>query len=142
VTDAFEIGFFTQGRGDSSVAISVRLFALLAVATLAACASTPPPKAPAARGQPFAAAVAMICDVDREAGLSPDANPLGIGIERSAWIADNVDNPDGIELRVLLSVKGAADQACMLRDRATEVGIPRCALADSLASSGIGGLAP
>ena len=64
----------------------------------------------------FSAAVATMCDVDRLAGLSAGGRSARRGGEaRTAWITENVDNPDSIELRTLLSVKGAAEQAGMLR---------------------------
>ena len=113
----------------------------LAVA-LSACVATPGPRAPEPPGQSFAAAVAMMCDVDRQAGLSADADPLGVGARRTAWITDKVDNPDAIELRTLLSVKGAAEQAQMLRARAKGCGVGACALADSLEKNEAGGLSP
>jgi hypothetical protein len=110
---------------------------------LPACSLTPKPRAPVEEdAKRFAAAVAMICDVDRLAGLAPDADSLGVGLKRTAWITDKVDNPDAIELRVLLSVKGAADQGRMLRARAKDLCITSCALADALEASDSGGLAP
>jgi len=83
-----------------------------------------------------------MCDVDRLAGLSADEDPLGIGGRRTAWLADRIDNPDGIELKTYLSVKGAADQARMLRQSAKEAGLARCALAESLDTQQSGGLSP
>ena len=119
------------------------LLPLLALASLlSACSSMPEPKAPAEDQKRFAAAVATMCDVDRLAGLTPDADPLGIGTKRTAWITEKVDNPDAIELRVLLSVKGASDQGHMLRARAKELGVERCALADTLEKTDVGGLSP
>ena len=109
---------------------------------LAACRSTPEPRAAEAPGQSFAVAVAMMCDVDRQAGLSAEADPLGVGAKRTAWITDKVDNPDAIELRTYLSVKGAAEQARMLRARASGCGVGACALADSLEKNETGGLSP
>ena len=41
-----------------------------------------------------------------------------------------------------MSVKGAPEQACMLRDRARDLGVKDCALAESLAKTGEGGLSP
>lgn len=123
---------------------AMRTPALLPVLLLAlpACAATPEPRLPEPERKAFSAAVATMCDVDRLAGLSADADPLGVGAARTAWITANVDNPDSIELRTLLSVKGPVDQACMLRDQARELGITRCALADTLEKTGVGGLSP
>ena len=117
---------------------------LLAVVPLAvaACTTTPVAKPPAQQGQPFAAAVGMICDVDRLGGISGESDALGAGPKRSAWLAEHVDNPDAIELRTLMSVKGAGEQAKMLREQANAAGVARCALADALEQSGIGGLSP
>jgi hypothetical protein len=109
----------------------------------ACCAATPEAKAPSPEERKaFAVAVTRICDVDRQAGLSPDADPLGVGSKRTAWISANVDNPDAIELRTLMSVKGASDQGGMLREKAKDLGLPSCALADSLVKTGEGGLLP
>ena len=105
------------------------------------CHAAPEPQPPQP-GQPFPQALTMMCDVDRLAGLTPDAEPLAVGPRRTAWISEHVDNPDAIELRTLMSVKGAAEQASMLRDRAKEAGVTRCALADTLEKTGLGGLAP
>jgi hypothetical protein len=118
----------------------MRTLALALPLLAAACAPVPEAKAPS--GQTFPAAVSLICDVDHLAGLAGDADPLGAGAKRTAWIADHVDNPDAIELRTLMSVKGPADQARMLRDRAKEAGVARCALADALEKGDTGGLSP
>ena len=104
--------------------------------------STPESKLSPTEQRAFAAGVARMCDVDRRAGLTTDADPLTLGQRRTAWIADHVESPDVIELRTLMSVKGAADQACMLRDKAAELGVQRCPLADTLAKTGEGGLSP
>ncbi|MFT3767514.1 MAG: hypothetical protein QM820_18830 [Minicystis sp.] len=109
---------------------------------MAACSNVPAAKAPPATGQSFPQALTMICDVDRLAGLEGDADPLGSGPKRSAWLAEHVDNPDAIELKTLMSVKGPADQARMLREHAKEAGVTRCALADALEHSTTGGLSP
>lgn len=84
----------------------------------------------------------MICDVDRLASIAGEDNPLGVGVQRTAWIAEHVDNPDAIELRTLMSVKDAGAQAKMLREQAAAAGVARCALADSMERSGMGGLSP
>jgi hypothetical protein len=118
------------------------LASLLLLLSLPACASQPEPQAPPSGGQTFPEAVAMICDVDTLAGLSGEADPLGIGQSRTDWISQRVDNPDAIELRTLLSVKGATEQGGMLRDRAKQVGLKSCTLADSLEKDGTGGLSP
>ncbi|WP_438038449.1 hypothetical protein [Sorangium sp. So ce128] len=115
---------------------------LLLSAFLSACSSAPEAKVPAPGGQTFPEAVAMMCDVDRRAGLDPEADPISVGQMRSAWIAEHVESPDGIELRTMLSVKGAAEQGAMLREEAKKTGLARCALADSLEADGTGGLSP
>jgi hypothetical protein len=115
---------------------------LLAPILMTACAATPESKVQAAEQRAFAAAVARMCDVDRQAGITADADPLGAGPKRTAWIAANVDNPDAIELRTLMSVKGASEQATMLRERAKDLGLPSCPLAETLTRTGEGGLSP
>jgi hypothetical protein len=116
------------------------LLALL-LAALPACsvAEAQPARAP---GQCYADALTVMCDVDRLAGVDPDADPITVGQRRTEWIEGHAENPDSIELRVLMSVKGASEQAEMLRSQAKQAGLPRCALADSLEKLGAGGLSP
>ena len=110
---------------------------------LAACKFMPEAKAPNPEEQrAFAAALVKMCDVDRQAGLTPEAEPLAVGVKRTAWITENVGNPDVIELRTLMSVKGAVDQASMLRECTRAAGIKECPLAETLARTGEGGLSP
>ncbi len=118
------------------------LILLLPLLTLSSCVASREPRLPEPERRAFSAAVASMCDVDRLAGLSADSDPLGVGVARTAWITANVDNPDSIELRTLLSVKGPVEQAGMLRDQAKELGLPRCALADTLEKTGVGGISP
>ena len=118
------------------------LLSLLVLQLLPACGPAPGAKAPPAGGQTFPESVAMLCDVDRLAGLDAEADPISVGQQRSAWVAQHVSNPDAIELRTLLSVKGAAEQGGMLREEARKVGLARCALADALERDGTGGLSP
>lgn len=119
------------------------LAALAALPLLAAaCGAVPAAQAPPAGGQSFPQALTMICDVDRLAGVVAEADALGAGGKRTAWLSDHVDNPDAIELKTLMSVKGPPEQAKMLRARATEAGVTKCALADVLEKSELGGLSP
>ncbi|WP_438010838.1 hypothetical protein WME89_20570 [Sorangium sp. So ce321] len=118
------------------------LFPLLVLQLLPACGPASEVKAPPSGGQTFPEAVAMMCDVDALAGLDAEADPISVGQQRSEWVAQHVSNPDAIELRTLLSVKGAAEQGGMLREEAKQVGLARCALADALERDGTGGLSP
>lgn len=118
------------------------LFPLLLLPFLPACGPAPQANAPTPGGQTFPEAVATMCDVDRRAGLDATADPISVGQMRSAWIAEHVTSPDGIELRTMLSVKGAAEQGAMLREEAKKTGLARCALADALEADGTGGLSP
>lgn len=104
-------------------------------------ASEAPPPSSAGK-QSFAEAIRMICDVDRMAGLSADEDPLGIGQKRTDWIAEHVENADGIYLRTVLSVKGPEEQAKDLRAEAGKLGLGGCALADSIEQHAAGGLSP
>jgi hypothetical protein len=118
-------------------------FFLVPLLALPACLMMPEAKGPSPEeARAFASALEKMCDVDRQAGLQADAEPLGVGAKRTAWITENVGNPDVIELRTLMSVKGAAEQATMLRARVKEAGLPGCALAETLARTGEGGLSP
>jgi hypothetical protein len=112
---------------------------LLLVLPACTVAEAPPARAP---GQCYADALALICDVDHLAGLDAEADPIAVGQKRTEWIQGHADNPDAIELRVLMSVKGAGEQATMLRSQAKQAGLTKCALADSLEKTGAGGLSP
>jgi hypothetical protein len=107
----------------------------------AGCAQRVEPQTPDPSGQTYAQAIAMICDVDRLAGLSDD-DPLSLGQRRSAWLGEHVNNADGIYFRTTLSVKGADDQAKALRDEARRVALEKCGLADSIEQQGAGGISP
>jgi len=120
----------------------MRVLAVALAILAAACATSPEARSPQPAGQSFPQALTMMCDVDRLASIAADADPLGAGAKRTAWVSEHVDNPDGIELRTLMSVKGASEQAEMLRAQAKAAGIARCALADALEKSGMGGLSP
>ncbi|MCC6557800.1 MAG: hypothetical protein IT372_33040 [Polyangiaceae bacterium] len=118
-------------------------WAPILVLPLAGCAAAaPPPTPPPRETQTFAEAVKMLCDVDTLAGLSPDEDPIAIGQRRTEWLADRIENPDGIYFKTILSVKGAEDQAAAMRDEARKMGLPRCALADSIEQHSGGGLSP
>ena len=119
------------------------MFCLVPILALSACKMMPEAKGPTPEEQrAYAAALVKMCDVDRQAGLTPEAEPLAVGVKRTAWITENVGNPDIIELRTLMSVKGAAEQATMLRNCAKNAGLKECPLADTLARTGEGGLSP
>jgi hypothetical protein len=117
---------------------------IVAALCAAGCASSTPSAqaegAPA--GQSFPEAMRIMCNVDELAGLSAEEDPFSLGQKRTEWISAHVDNPDAIELRTLASVKGADEQAKMLRAKAMEAGFPRCPLADALEQSSAGGLSP
>jgi len=83
-----------------------------------------------------------MCEVDARAGLSAEEDPLAIGQKRTAWLGDHIDNPDGIEFRTLVSVKGPEDQAKMIRAKAAELGMKECPLADSIEATSAGGISP
>lgn len=119
-------------------------FAFVALAAaLAGCAySEPPAKSPDYDGQSYPEAVRVLCDVDRLAGIGADEDPLSAGRRRTDYIQAHVENPDGIYLRTMISVKGAAEQAADLRAEAKETGLSGCALADELEKSGAGGVSP
>jgi hypothetical protein len=119
--------------------LSLLLLPACAHATAVECAT---PSGPTASGLTYATAVGLMCDVDRKAGISDEADPVGVGLKRTAWMMEHADHPDAIELRVLLSVKEPSEQARMLREQAKEVGLGACALADTLEKSTGGGIAP
>jgi hypothetical protein len=120
---------------------SLRALAIALAAGCGASAAEAPPPA-ASSSQTYAQAIQIICDVDRLAGLSDDQDPLAIGQKRTEWLSGRIDNPDGIYFRTVLSVKGPEDQATTLRQEAQQVGLPGCALADSIEQRAAGGLSP
>jgi hypothetical protein len=101
-----------------------------------------PPKGPEYLGQSYPEAIRVLCDVDKLAGIATEEDPLALGRKRTDFIQTHVDNPDGIYLRTLMSVKGPAEQAADLREEAKETGLERCALAEDLEKNGAGGLSP
>jgi hypothetical protein len=107
----------------------------------ACAASVEPPQSAAAHAR-FAEALTSLCEVDRLAGVAGSADPIALGLQRTAWVAEHVDHPDVIELRVRLSVKGPEEQGRLLHDEAARAGLARCALADRLTSEREGGLSP
>jgi hypothetical protein len=113
---------------------------LVWISGCAGAAQAPPPEL--AETQSFADAIKMLCDVDKLAGLSADDDLLGVGQKRSEWLADKIENPDGIYFKTILSVKPAEDQASAMREQAKKVGIERCALADSIEEHATGGISP
>ncbi len=104
--------------------------------------TTPPPKDPDIGGQTYPEAMRALCDVDKLAGIAKEEDPFEVGRKRTDWIRQHVENPDGIYLRTLISVKGPTDQAADLRQEAKEVGLGQCALADDLEKTGLGGISP
>lgn len=127
---------------DRVSAITMRnTLALAAAFAVAGCHATPDAREPEPSGQTYAEALRVMCDVDQLAGISGE-DPFEAGRKRKEFIQANVDNGDGIYLRTMLSVKGAAEQAAELRAEAKEAGIARCALADDIEQTGAGGLAP
>jgi hypothetical protein len=101
-----------------------------------------PEAAPQNTGQTFADAVKLMCEVDQRAGLTAEEDPLAIGQQRTTWLADHIENPDGIEFRTIVSVKGPEEQAQMIRAKAKQIGMEKCALADSIEATSTGGLSP
>ena len=95
----------------------------------AAEAQSPPPET---QGQTYRQAIELMCDVDKLARLSPDDNPIMLGQQRNDWMAQHVENPDGIFFQTVFSVKTVKDKAGLLRKEIKVVGLERCALADSL----------
>ena len=72
-----------------------------------------------------------ICEVDTLAQIAAPDDPVSVDVDRFAWLEEHVDNPEGIYLRTVLSVKTPKDRACLLHDAVREVGLARCALADT-----------
>jgi len=119
-----------------------RLCAPACVAFVLSCAATPQPdpNAVPASGQSYAAAVAAMCGVDAMGKLEGDG--LEIGRARSDWLKAHVENPQGIYLLTILSVKPAKEQAELLLEEAKSTGGSTCALSEALAANELGALAP
>lgn len=113
----------------------------LALAVVGCGYSTPEPKEPDIGGPTYGEALRVMCEVDKLGGISTE-DPFEAGRKRTEVIQANVENPDGIYFRTLLSVKGAAEQAAELRKEAKEAGLETCALADDIEKAGAGGIAP
>lgn len=89
-----------------------------------------PPSGPGPSGQTYAQAVRVMCDVDQLAEVSEeDAGELA-DVKRFTYLERAVDNPDGIYLRTLLSVKFGEERACLLREAQQQTGVSACALAE------------
>jgi hypothetical protein len=120
-----------------------RLGVTLALSALGCGASQPTPEStPQPAGQSFPEAMNILCNVDRLASLSTEEDPFAIGQQRSAFLSDRIENPDGIEFRTIVSVKGPDEQAKAIRAKAKQVGVDPCPLADAIEASPTGGLAP
>jgi hypothetical protein len=114
----------------------MRAYALLLVASsIVGCfkqqAAPPEPPSVGPSGQTYRQAVERICNVDTLASVSMDEDPIAGDVRRFGWLEENVDNPDGIFLRTVLSVKAPAERCSMLREAMREVGVQRCPLADT-----------
>ena len=105
-------------------------------AMLWGCGPRSAPETPANDGgQPYREAIQLICDVDQRAALTAIEDPIELGQRRTDFLNDRIKNPDAIEFRTLISVRSEREQAAALRSEAKGVGLPRCALADSIESS-------
>ncbi len=112
-----------------------RFFIALALGAVGACSpwkyvETDAPSKPGPSGQTYAQAVQVVCDVDRLAELDPGEPDELADAKRLSYLEKAVDNPDGIELRTLLSVKFGNDRECLLRDAQQEAKLASCKLAD------------
>lgn len=106
---------------------------VLAWGATAGCTPTPAkePEVHNPSGQTYTEAIEVMCNVDTLAELDPDEDPIGIEQARTDFLYENVNHPDGIYLRTLISVKPGDVKAEMLRTQATKVGLPVCAMADT-----------
>lgn len=118
------------------------LLPLLCAPLALSCAATPAPdpNATPASGQSYPQAVAAMCGVDAMGKLEGDG--LELGRARSDWLKAHVENPQGIYLLTLLSVKPAKEQAELLLAEAKSTGGSSCALSEALAANELGAIAP
>lgn len=106
------------------------------VLLVAACAPSRPPAEPQETGQTFVQAMTIMCNVDRIASIDPNDDPIGAEQKRADYVRDTVTNGDAVYLRTMWSVEAAAERAKDMREKAAQVGIRRCPLADSLEHDG------
>jgi hypothetical protein len=88
------------------------------------------PGGPGPSGQTYKQAVQVVCDVDKLAQLDAAEPEELADAKRFSYLEANVDNPDGIYLRTLLSVSFGHDRECLLRDAQKDAGLGSCSLAD------------
>ena len=112
-------------------------FFLLLTLVLSACAE--PEKDPATvpdNGQKYRDAIATMCNVDEAVGAGADTDVLELADRRHEYLEGHVKHPDGIYFYTLFRTQGPKEQAEGLQKEAKDVGIKRCALADTLAVEG------
>jgi len=113
-----------------------RAVSLLALA-LSACAGPEidPANVPD-NGQTYRDAVTTMCGVDETIGVGSDTDVLELADRRHEYLEGHVKHPDGIYFYTLFRTQGPKEQAQALRKEAKDVGLARCALADTLAAEG------
>ena len=109
--------------------------AVAALPLLLACAPGPPPAAPAQtpvnESQSYAAAVQLICDVDRLAAVDPN-DALSLEAKRSDYLMEHLHNGDGIYLVTLYRVKDAKERSTLLAEAVADTKLPACTLLTTL----------
>ncbi len=114
----------------------MRVFALAVL--LAACGQSPPPKSPPAEAQSYEAAVRILCDVDRLAGVDAD-DVLDAEAKRTEYLVDHIENGDGIYLLTLFRTRDPQGQVELLGAAVAETKAGECPLLVSLRPVASGG---
>jgi hypothetical protein len=107
----------------------LRLFHVCALLT--ACANSAPPKA-APGEQTYAEAIALICNVDREAHIQPDDNILQIDERRTDHLQARIKNPDAIYFYTIFRTQPPDQQSASLLKESQAQNQPTCPLAQHL----------
>jgi hypothetical protein len=87
--------------------------------------------------QSYREALVLICEADRHVRPEAGADPLELAQAREDFLRGEIDNPDAIYFRTLLTVKSGPERAAALREEADKVGLTRCELAHTFESGGL-----
>jgi hypothetical protein len=106
--------------------------AVLCLVCFIACSSQKRSEEPKpTNGQSFAAAMGLVCNVDRHISSEGD-DPLELDQRRSDFLHDRIKNPDAIYHHTLWRTKSNSERAKTIRQLAKEAKLESCLYADSL----------
>jgi hypothetical protein len=105
-------------------------FVLLAACAPATYRVPPPAPAPGPSGQTYCQAIEVICDVDRRAQIT-EADVVLVDQQRFSYLEANVDNPEGVYLRTILSASTPAERAEIMTEAQREADLASCPYAEA-----------